>query len=96
MRPAIHNFNATITVLHKALEKVYATVSRRMKRAAATVKLPKDIWGQAEDNAFQHVKAALAHAVTLAHQDTGKLSCLFTDASEQHWAGVATQTPHLM
>lgn len=93
LRSAIPNFNATIAVLYNALEMVYDRLSRRSTHAAASVKLQNGIWRQIQDDCFQHVKNALAQAVTLAHPHPYKLLCLFTDASEQHWAGVLTQMP---
>ena len=52
-----------------------------------------DLWTKQHQQTFDEVKDSLIHAVTLAHVDPGKLLCLFTDASDAHWASVLTQIP---
>ena len=93
MRSAIPNFNGMVAILHRAMECVYDRAPKRSKRAVAQIKLDEDLWGEAERRCFESMKEALANSVTLSHPDHSKLLCLFTDASEEHWAGVLTQIP---
>jgi hypothetical protein len=95
MRHAIPDFTRLVAPLHKVLEEVYTLAGgRRTKRAAAKILLEDTSWknGTAMQS-FDDLKAALANSVTLAHRDVHKRLCLFTDASDTHWASVLTQVP---
>jgi transposase InsO family protein len=49
-------------------------------------------WGPLADAAFEHIGVSIAHTVTLAFPDDAKVNCVWTDASDKHWAGIVTQT----
>ena len=66
---------------------------KRTRRAAARIPFPQTSWDDSHATSFYAVKAALHTAATLAHPDESKLLCLFTDASDKHWAAVLTQIP---
>ena len=61
---------------------------RRLRRSSW-----RELWTEQHQQTFGEVKNSLIHAVTLAHVDPGKLLCLFTDASDAHWASVLTHIP---
>jgi len=94
MRAAIPEFTKTMAPLAELLEKVYKDVGRRTRRAASKVKLQELGWNEEYTKAFDDMKTALAHAITLAYPDSDKALCLFTDASDHHWSGILTQMPH--
>lgn len=48
-------------------------------------------WGQEQQNAFNALQDSLRSAVNISHSDPEKETCVFTDASESHWAAVVTQ-----
>lgn len=48
-------------------------------------------WGEVHTKAFESLQDQLRTAVKLAHRDPAMDLCIFTDASDRHWAGVATQ-----
>ena len=50
--------------------------------------LPKD---DALTSSFNALRDAVIGAVTLAHYDSSKLICLYTDASQHFWSAVITQ-----
>lgn len=49
--------------------------------------------GKEHDKAFGNIKAKILNARKRAHTSIEKRLCLFTDASELHWASVLTQIP---
>lgn len=93
MRSAIPSYTAKVEPLHKVLEEVFQKVNKRTSQAARKVLISDTTWSSVHDNAFQTVKQCLKDSVTLAHADSSKLLCLFTDASDTHWGAVLTQIP---
>ena len=93
MRAGIPNFAALTSPLSEALEEVYAVAGRRTRAAASKVLLKATSWNAFHVATFNKIRQALINAVTLAHPDSTKLLCLFTDASETHWGSVLTQIP---
>jgi len=93
VRTAIPNFTAIVTPLHKFMERVYDQAGKRTKRAVARYSLSDNGWGKTESDAFDTCKKVLAKQVTLSHRDDDKRLCIYTDASEYVWSGIATQVP---
>ena len=93
MRSAIPTFNKLIDPLSSLLEEVYSRAGKRTRKAVSRISLSSTSWGAAHRACFNDVKEALHHAATLAHPDEGKLLCMFTYASDKHWAAVLTQIP---
>ncbi len=93
MRRAIPGFNKLTAVLANALEDVYAEAGKRTRKEAAKVILAGGIWKDMQQKSFVALKVATHAVVTLEHPDPSKTMCLFTDASDLHWAGVLTQIP---
>lgn len=54
-----------------------------------------DSWGCEHDEAFTRIKQNLAASTKLAQSKRDYTMCLFTDASDTHWAAVLTQIPNL-
>ena len=92
MRQAIPSFAEIAAPLHQLLENVYKTVGSRKRKAIAKVPL-KPLWKDDHDNSFDSIRAKLLEPTKLAHIDSSKAQCLYTDASDTHWAGVLTQVP---
>jgi RNase H-like domain found in reverse transcriptase/Integrase core domain/Reverse transcriptase (RNA-dependent DNA polymerase)/Chromo (CHRromatin Organisation MOdifier) domain len=93
MRTSIPNFSALIAPLITTLEEAYALAGSRTKRAVSKILLSQTGWGEAQLKAFQLAKENLSKAVTLAHPSKDKRICVFTDASDRHWASIITQVP---
>ena len=77
---AIHNPHSTTTFFGS----VYQSAGARTKRHEARVSLDALNWGTKEEESFEVVKNALMHPCKLAHLDSEKILCLFTDASDAH------------
>ena len=92
MRTSLPNYAAMIAPLHTLLEQVYAKVGKRTK-AAIRKQTINSSWGREHDEAFNIIKTQLAATVKLAHVKENYHICLFTDASESHWAAILTQVP---
>lgn len=91
MSNAIPRFAERVASLRKLLETVYKQVGRRTKAAVAKVQLVPAGWSEEHKRAFVDMQVQLKHAVKSAHRNRDKTLCLFTDASDEHWAGVVTQ-----
>lgn len=91
MSTAIPRFPERVAPLRKLLEKVYKQVGRRTKSAVAKVQLVPMGWTECHTLAFKDLQLQLKNAVKCAHRNQDKTLCLFTDASDEYWAGVVTQ-----
>ena len=94
VKQGIPNFTELVAPLHEFMERVYDHATKRTKRAVVRVQLSTLGWGKTELDAFESCKHALAHQVTLAHRDSTKRLCVYTDASDTAWSGIITQVPH--
>ena len=93
MRCVIPEFNANIAPLSELLEAIYKECGKRTKKAVEKVNLDELNWTKEHEQCFKSMKNELHLSATLAHIDPQKHRCLFTDASEKHWACVLTQIP---
>lgn len=93
MRSAIPDFSKLTQPLAEALEKVYQKAGKRTKRAIKKIPLTEPIWTDTHVRSFKCLRDGIRDSVTLAHADEDKILCLFTDASENRWAGIVTQIP---
>ena len=91
MSQAVPDFAARIQPLRDILEAAYSKAGRRTTRAIKNIPLHKLSWGAKHDDAFASIQDSLRNAVTLSHPDNAKETCVFTDASDTHWAAVVTQ-----
>lgn len=94
LRSAIPNFQVLTAKLHGLFERVYAHAEKRTKRAVERVSFRSIGWNHKEKNAFELCKQAILHRTTLAHRDEAKRLCIYTNASNTHWAGIVTQVPY--
>ena len=92
MRNSIQSYSERIAPLHQLLEEIYTKAGKRKKRALRNLSLSNS-WRAKHDSAFADIKQQLAASVKLAHTKSSHNMCLFTDASENHWAAVETQVP---
>lgn len=81
MRSCIPEYTSVVAPLAELLEGVYGLAGRRSKRAASKISIEDAGWDERHEKAFKATKDALANAVFLAHPQSTKLLCLFTDAS---------------
>lgn len=93
IRTSIPKYAALTAPLHDFLETVYAAAHKRTRRGVARIQLAKLGWGDQEQQAFEDCKSAVAHNVTLSHRDPAQRLCIYTDASDVCWSGIATQVP---
>lgn len=74
------------------LEKAYGEAGKRKKRAIRSIQLRALSWGDMQDDAFFDLRDCLRNSVKTAYPNPKKIICIHTDASDQFWAGVVTQT----
>lgn len=91
MAAAIPDFNKRCQPLNEALEKAYALTGKRKKSALKSISLSKVSWGPIHEAAFHELQDALKSSVKLTFPKAGKVTCVFTDASDAFWAGIVTQ-----
>ena len=92
MRNSIPNYAQRIQPLHQLLEETYSRVGKRTKHSLRNISVTNS-WGAEHDAAFADIKQQLAASVKLAHPMPDHHLCLFTDASDSHWAAILTQVP---
>ena len=92
MRNSIPAYAQRIAPLHQLLENCCKKAGKRTKQALRKLDLTSS-WGTNHDAAFHDIKTQLAASVKLAHPRSDRQLCLFTDASDTHWAAVLTQVP---
>lgn len=91
MAAAIPRFAERVAPLRDLLEAVYQKAGKRTTKSIAKIPLCATGWGPQHVAAFRDVQEQLKGAVKTAHRDPGLTLCLYTDASDAHWAGVVTQ-----
>lgn len=91
MATAISDFDRRVTPLNDILERAYAKAGKRKKRAIKGMPLLDLPWSRTEAEAFTSIQDSLRDALYLSYPRKGNVICLFTDASNNHWAGVVTQ-----
>ena len=92
-RSTIPEFNKKLQPLTPLLEDVLKKAGSRKKTKAAKINLKGSLWTVQHQQSFDALKESLSHSVTVAHINPATILCLFTDASEAHWASVLTQIP---
>ncbi|GMF46575.1 unnamed protein product [Phytophthora fragariaefolia] len=93
MRASLLAFNKLVNPLVKMMERVYDRAGGRKKTQVRAVKLCDVGWGDDESTCIERCKAALQHALMLAHPDPDKLLSVYCDASDEHWGAAITQIP---
>jgi len=93
LRDAIPLFAQKVALLQEALTAVGRVAPNPRQRGFQSVPLTDVGWGPRHTEAFRALNAAIAGAVARAYPDDEKAVCVYTDASDCHWAGVVTQVP---
>lgn len=86
-------FQAMVSRFHHFKETVYKYVGKRTKRGVPRARLRDIGWTSELSDAFLNCQKAIAQRVTLAHLDSNKSLCVYTDASDSHWPGILMQVP---
>lgn len=95
MSSVIPRFAERVAPLREILEKAYTRSGRRTTASVAKVQLAAIGWTDTHKHAFRDIQEQLKNAVKTAHRNQEMTLCLYTDASDNHWAGVVTQCePH--
>lgn len=89
---SIPNFHQKIQPLNEILEAAYKQAGRRKKSALKNIMLRQLSWGTEHKMALTNIQDSLRNAVKLAFPKDGHVLCVYTDASEEFWAAVITQT----
>ena len=92
MRTSIPNFAEVVAPLRDVLRTSAQKAGKSTKKALAKVAL-EPLWTPSCTTAFKTIQESLLNVVTLAHFDASKATCLFTDASDEYWSVIITQTP---
>lgn len=91
MSYSIPDFATRIAPLRDILEAAYKQSGKRTRRSIDNIPLSKLSWGQQHETSFNSLQDSLREAVKLNHPDPEKETCVYTDASDTHWAAVVTQ-----
>jgi hypothetical protein len=62
-------------------------------KAMAKVPLEEIGWNDKHRESFERVKELVQRTVELVHPESDKTFCLYSDASDEHWAIALTQIP---
>jgi len=84
---------AIIHVLQEAKNRAAQLTGSSNRKAMNKIQLSAIGWDEAHRESFQNAKEIVERAVELAHPDPEKTLCLFSDASDLHWAIMLTQIP---
>lgn len=94
MRNSIPSYSIVVEPLHNLLEKTISKGGgKRTKQALRKFDITNE-WGTKHDDAFVTIKRQLAASVKLSYPKANHSMCLFTDASDTHWAAILSQVPH--
>ena len=93
LRMAIYNYAELAEPLQQLLTESLRRLPGVTKSEAKKALLADTGWNDTHDQAFAKLNAAIANAAVLAYPDDDLVTCVFTDASKFHWAGVVTQVP---
>ena len=91
MSQAIPDISQRVASFRNVLEEAYKKSGKRTRRSIKNIKLADLSWGTEHVEIFHSLQEQLKEVITLAHRDPEKSICVFTDASDLHWAAVVTQ-----
>ena len=92
MRSSIPRYTELISPLHKLMESIYKKTGKRAKKSVAKFKL-SELWEKQHDVSFDNIKHTLAQSIKLAYPKKNYSTCVFSDASDTHWASMLPQIP---
>jgi hypothetical protein len=93
LRAAIPDFAKHFHVLQEAKNRAAQLAGSSHRKAMNKIKLSTIGWDEKHSRSFEHAKEIVARVVELAHPDSDKTFCLFSDASDLYWAIMLTQVP---
>lgn len=79
---SIPDFARRVAPLVDILEEAYRVTGRRTKRSIRGLSLRKLSWGAVHESAFRELQNSIRNAVQLMYPKTGKVICVYTDASQ--------------
>ena len=91
MRSSIIRYSELVAPLQALLTTALRLLPVKPKTAAKSFLLSTAGWAAVHTAAFVKIKESLAHSVTLAYPSDRLTTCVWTDASDEYWAGVVTQ-----
>lgn len=91
MSSCIPNLHSISQPLSDILEEAYVLCGKRRKASFKKVALHKLSCGAILKAAFTNLKETLKSSVNLAHSKEAGVISVFTDTSDNFWAGIATQ-----
>jgi hypothetical protein len=91
MRSSIIRYSELVAPLQVILTTALRLLPVKPKNAAKNFLLSAAGWTTEHTTAFVNIKESLAHSVTLAYPSDHLTTCVWTDASDEYWAGVVTQ-----
>jgi hypothetical protein len=92
LRSSIPRYAETVQPLQDMLTYGLA-MATALNVKPSSVSLRDCGWNSASEATFNHINNVIGHSVTLAYPSDALATCVFTDASDTHWAGVVTQVP---
>ncbi|MDR3427814.1 reverse transcriptase domain-containing protein [Silvimonas sp.] len=93
LRDAIHDYARLVAPLQELLKAVGRAAPNPKQRGYQSVSLAAVGWNETHSRAFNELNRVLARETERAYPDDTQALCVFTDASDLHWAGVITQVP---
>ncbi len=82
MSATIAKFPERIAPLRDIVEEAYAISGSRTRRSIEKIRLSSLSRGPIQEEAFLSLQKQIRESVKLAHRNTTKMLCLFSDASE--------------
>ena len=90
MAQCIPDFAARVQPLRTLLKEAYERSGQKKVKGIKKFTVKELGWNKTHQEALDGIKEALRNAVWLNHFDPEKPVCVFTDASDEHWASVVT------
>ena len=85
-------FTERVEVLNNILEKANSNSKKHTKKSIANISLRPLSWGIKKSEAFRSIQESVRNSVTLSYTKKDYVICVYTDASEDFWSAVLTQT----
>jgi transposase InsO family protein len=92
LRPSIPAYAELVEPLQALLNDTLSQESAFPHRNPKNRPIDPKRWVAEGQQRFKQINQAIANSVCLSYPDPNKIVCVFTDASDLHWAGIVTQT----